>query len=141
MKKEELRNRLLACITGQEWHGLEQGDETLRISGFNREVLLRMRENRTGMDGDIPDDFAESPYAALDHYLREYMADCPAGHKWIILACIYLSCVEGVPMHPQDAVRWVQYAGEYFCPYHSGENSVCRYCVCKKKSVLAGGLD
>lgn len=141
MKKAELRKRLLDRITDQEWHGLEQGNGTLQIGSFNREVLLRMREGGTGVCGDISDDFAAGLYDALDRYLREYMADCPAGHKWIIFACIYLSCVEGIPMHPQNVVRWVQYADGYFCPCHSGEDSVCRYCVCKKTERSQGGFD
>lgn len=139
MKKEDLRNLLLSHITECEWSGLERGDDTLRVSGFNRDMLLRMRKREAAVCGNVPNDLIEELYIALDSYLREYMADCPQGHKWIILACIYLACVESIPMHPQDIVQWIQYADGYYCPCHSGEGSVCAYCVCKKLGKYQSG--
>ena len=47
MRKEDLRSQLLARLTEREWHGLERGDDTLRVSGFNRDVLLHMRKRET----------------------------------------------------------------------------------------------
>lgn len=132
MKKEDLRNLLLSHITECEWCGLERGDDTLRIGEFNRDVLLRMRKRETPVCGNITEASIVGLHTVLDAYLQEYMADCPQGHKWIILACIYLACVESIPMHPQNIVQWVQYADGYYCPCHSGEGSVCAYCVCKK---------
>ncbi len=49
-----------------------------------------------------------------------------------IFSCIYLACVEVIPMRPQDLVRWVKRTNGYYCPCHSGKGSVCEYCVCKK---------
>ena len=139
MRKEDLRSQLLARLTEREWHGLERGDDTLRVSGFNRDVLLHMRKRETAVCGSVADEFIEGLYIALDGYLREYMADCPQGHKWIILACIYLACVESIRMHPQNIVQCVQYADGYYCPCHSGEGSVCAYCVCKKLGKSQSG--
>ncbi len=132
MKKKEMRKKLIDSITKEEWEQLEQSTGTLSIGEFNRNVLLHIRDNDCGMEEDIPDERVQRLSVLLRDYLEKYMADRPEGHKWILIACIYLTFIEKIPMHPQDAVKWVERNHEYYCPAHSGAGSVCEYCVCKK---------
>ncbi len=134
MKKEELRQKLLHSITDSEWRRLERRDSTLHIGGFNREVLLRMREDRDCPEGDVPDQTVTGLSDALKAYLGQYMADCPEGRKWVILSCLYLACVKGVPLHPQETTRWTMCENGYVCPSHSGRNSICGYCICRESA-------
>ena len=67
----------------------------------------------------------------LEKYLAEYLADHPEGHKWIIIACLYLTFAEGLPMHPQHAAKWQKTASGYVCPHKVEDSITCRYCVCR----------
>ncbi len=65
-------------------------------------------------------------------YVVRYMKDKPEGHKWIILACLYLTFVEHLPMHPQHAAGWIEKDGRYYCPHMVPDSITCRYCMCEK---------
>lgn len=132
MKKTELKKTLLSYITEAEWDQLENRPYELVIGAFNRETILRMQKN--GMDDteEISEQWINGLYHVLKEYLQKYMPEQPEGHKWIIIACIYLAGIEQVPMHPQEYVGWVKNENGYACPNHSGSHSVCRYCACKK---------
>lgn len=134
MKIQELQNKLIEAITVDEWSQLEHGDSSLVISSFNREVLLSMR-NTSVKNFDIDTKSVRNLHEALQGYLDIYMANCPTGHKWIIIASIYLTFVQKLPMHPQQATHWkhIMTSGklEYVCPCKDTRaNSVCSYCVC-----------
>lgn len=134
MQVQELLNKLIEAITADEWNRLEHGDSSLVISSFNREVLLSMR-NTPVENFAIDTKSVRNLYEALQRYLDIYMADRSIGHKWIIIASIYLTFVQKRPMHPQQATRWkciaISEKTEYVCPCKDmGTNSVCSYCVC-----------
>ncbi|MFR8171801.1 MAG: DUF2115 family protein [Marvinbryantia sp.] len=134
MQVQELLNKLIEAITADEWDRLEHADPSLVISSFNRDVLLSMR-NTPVENFEIDTKSVRNLYEALQRYLDIYMADCSIGHKWIILASIYLAFVQKRPMHPQQATHWkclsVSEKPEYVCPCKDTEaNSVCSYCVC-----------
>lgn len=134
IQMRELRNRLIEAITADEWNRLKHADPSLTISSFNREVLLSVGNTPVG-DSEIDTDSVRDLHRALQQYLDTYMADCPTGHKWIIITSIYLTFVQKRPMHPQQATHWRRVAGskktEYICPCKdTAANSVCSYCVC-----------
>ena len=68
----------------------------------------------------------------LADYLAKYMADRPAWHKWIILACLFSAFAVGEPMHPQETAHWTEKDGSYYCAAREDQpGSVCLWCVCK----------
>lgn len=142
MQVQELRNKLFEAVTADEWERLEHGDPSLVISSFNREVLLSMRNTPVG-NFEIDTRSVRNLYEALQRYLDIYMADRATGHKWIMIASIYLTFVQKRPMHPQQATRWecmvVSGKKKYVCPCKdAGADSVCSYCVCHSAtSVMA----
>ena len=134
MKVQELQNKLIRAITSDEWKGLEHGDSSFVISSFNRDVLLSMK-NSLAENFDIDKRSVLDLHEALQKYLNIYMADCPAGHKWIIVASIFLTFVKKRPMHPQQATHWKCFAAsdkmKYICPCKDASTgSICSYCVC-----------
>ena len=74
----------------------------------------------------------------LQKYLDEYMSDAPEGHKWIILASLYLAFVAHRPLHPieRTGVRVERLDGTtvYRCPLKvAGDNPICDACICLEK--------
>lgn len=135
MKKEKLRKTLIAHISHRDWDRLKAGDPSLYISDFNRKTLLEMEKTEAPDGESLPADLLSSMHSDLSAYLDRYMADHPEAHQWIILSCIYLAGVAGRPMHPQDSAHWESSGGKYYCSYYSDEEgSVCRYCICEKKT-------
>ncbi len=135
MKAQKLLDKLIEAITDDEWDRLKRGDTSLVISSFNREVLLSMRST-SAENFEIDTKSISDLHEALQQYLDIYMADRPIGHKWIIIASIFLTFVQSLPMHPQQATDWkrivISGKEEYVCPCkEEGENSVCSYCVCR----------
>lgn len=131
MTKRDLKEKLLNCITKEEWSQLEQKSKEVNINDFNRGVMLRLKENCDDSLDLVPEKEIKQLADELKDYLNKYMQDQPEAHKWIIFACIYLTYLEQVPMHPQDKVNWVKKEDGYFCPYYSGEGA-CLYCMCEK---------
>ena len=108
------------------------------ISDFNRLTLLRMLRRGEAPEGGVDAEQAEELRLALAAYLERYMPDCPQGHKWIILSCLYLAMVEREPMHPQSATGWRKSGEAYFCPAREDtEGSICRWCVCRSAEDAA----
>lgn len=124
----DLLNRLKFSISPAEREMLEAG--TLSgISAFNRATILRM------LVGEYPAetvDFSrvKELEAALTDYLNRYMTEAPAVHKWIVIACLFLTFVAREPMHPQGIVGWKQTEAGYQCPAREADG-VCRWCVCR----------
>lgn len=96
MQLQELQNKLMEAITTDEWNRLKHGDSSLKISSFNRDVLLSMK-NAPVENFEIDIKSVYNLKEALQRYLDIYMADCPIGHKWIIIACITLLLCRNVP--------------------------------------------
>ena len=130
MTAAEFHKSLGARITADEAESLRRG-EGLFISEYNRSVCLRLLEADRFDGGPVPPEEVARLEAELRAYLDQYMPDRPDGHKWIILACLYLTFVERLPMHPQAAAKWIERDGRYFCPSMEPDGIICGYCVCE----------
>ena len=148
----ELCKSLCKRITPEEWHALECADSKLYINDHNRLALLEMREVGEGSNGanlnsrvvlggesetggDIDTSDAAALEDALQVFLDEYMAEASEGHKWIILASLYLTYVAKRPMHPIERAGVVVEERDghtvYLCPNKvPGDNPICDACVC-----------
>ena len=122
---------------------LKSGGKGLCISSFNRDVCLRLLDyDRSGSfcgsagSSPVPQEKIEKLEAELRDYLNEYMQDRPEGHKWIIIACLYLTFAEHLPMHPQQAAKWVEKDGRYYCPSMAPESITCSCCMCESMDML-----
>lgn len=136
MDQTVFKQALTEHISPGEWTLLAREDCSLTIGDFNRRALLRLRRWEPGR-GSISDSEAARLHLSLQRYLNRYMADRPEGHKWIILASLFLRFGEGVPLHPQELTGWAAAPSEagigYVCPWHGGADSVCACCVCLPK--------
>lgn len=131
LNKKDLKEELCSKITKAEWDALECG-EGVYINSFNRSVMLRMRDAEVRAEGKLPRDSIDELTDDLSAYLKQYMADHPEGHKWIIFACLYLTFIEGLPMHPKSSAGWVEQGGKYYCIHKVEDSLTCGYCVCEK---------
>ena len=134
MTAAEFHKSLTARITDDEAEALRRG-EGLFISEFNRAVCLRLLEAKRPGDSPVSAEKAARLEAELREYLEKYMPDHPDGHKWIILACLYLTFAERLPMHPQAAAKWIERDGRYFCPSMEPDGLICRYCMCESMAA------
>ncbi|MBO4832213.1 MAG: DUF2115 family protein [Oscillospiraceae bacterium] len=132
MTENELRENLRARITPAEAVALKSGGADLCISVFNREVCLRLLDAESTHGGTVPDEKIGTLEEDLKNYLAEYMADRPEGHKWIITACLYLTFVEHLPMHPRESAKWIEKDGKYYCPSMVPESVICSCCMCER---------
>ena len=165
MNTREFCRELARQISHAEWDALDRCDPSLTINNHNREALLEMRalymapgtaeatdehtHPEPEVDTDATDEHthpepkvdleaAENLACYLQEYLDEYMPDAPEGHKWIVLASLYLAFVARRPLHPIDraGVLIEQLNGStiYRCPLKvSGDNPICDACVCLEK--------
>lgn len=129
---EELKRE----ISPGEWELLASEPCPFPISEHNRRTLLTMREQTDAAPGKVDGDRVKELRRRLSVYLERYMPAQPKGHKWIILASLYLTFILERPMHPAEAVhfRTERIAGKltYLCPCKSpDEESVCYFCVCR----------
>lgn len=143
MTVAEFTGQLKKRISPEEAALLRKGTGGLCVSEFNRDVCLRLLDAEIPTHGESgaktyagggnvdPDD-AASLENDLASYLNEYMTDRPEGHKWIILACLYLTFAERLPMHPQSAAKWIEKDGRFYCRYMEEDSVTCRYCMCEK---------
>lgn len=165
MNTREFCKELAGQITHAEWDALDCCDPSLLINSHNREALLEMRalcmmpdaaktsdkvdgsvDSTPGSSLDIANEHtqpepevdlqaAESLAHYLQEYLDKYMSDRPEGHKWIVLASLYLAFVARRPLHPIDragvVVEQRDGATIYRCPIKvPGDNPICDACVC-----------
>ena len=150
MNTREFCKKLVGQITHAEWDALDRCDPSLTINNHNRETLLEMRalcmatdpaeapNEHTHPEPEVDLEAAENLARYLQEYLDEYMPDAPEGHKWIVLASLYLAFVARRPLHPIDraGVLIEQLNGStiYRCPLKvSGDNPICDACVCLEK--------
>ncbi len=150
MNTREFCKELVEQITHAEWDALDRCDPSLTINNHNREALLEMRalcmaldevetaDEHTQPEPDVDLKAAENLALSLQEYLDEYMSDNPEGHKWIVLASLYLAFVARRPLHPIDRAGVVveQLDGRtiYRCPLKvPGDNPICDACVCLEK--------
>ena len=165
MNTREFCKELGGQITHAEWDALDRCDPSLTINNHNREALLEMRapcmapdtaeaakepthpeldvdleaaDEHTQPEPEVDLEAAENLARYLQEYLDEYMPDAPEGHKWIVLASLYLAFVARRPLHPIDRAGVVveQLDGRtiYRCPLKvPGDNPICDACVCLEK--------
>ena len=165
MNTREFCKELVEQISHAEWDALDRCDPSLTINNHNREALLEMRalcmapdtaeaakepthpeldvdleaaDEPTHPEPEVDLEAAENLALSLQEYLDEYMSDNPEGHKWIVLASLYLALVARRPLHPIDraGVLIEQLNGStiYRCPLKvSGDNPICDACVCLEK--------
>ena len=132
MTVSEYKKSLAEEISAEEAAALRDGGRGLYISKFNCSVCLRLLDNDCLDDSPMPLENAGELRADLENYLAEYMQDHPEGHKWIILACLQLTFVDHLPMHPQHAANWIEKDGRYYCAHMEPDSITCRYCMCER---------
>ncbi len=131
ISRSDYLNALRAQISEEERDDLERNDLIL-ISGYNRSTVLRLLHEDADADGTVDTERADALRRALEDYLKQYMAEYPQGHKWVILSCLYLALVAGEPMHPQRMTGWRRQGDTYFCRAREDlPGSVCQWCVCR----------
>ena len=165
MNTREFCKELVEQITHAEWDALDRCDPSLTINNHNREALLEMRalcmapdtaeaakepthpeldvdleaaDEHTQPEPEVDLEAAENLALSLQEYLDEYMSDNPEGHKWIVLASLYLAFVARRPLHPIDragvVVEQLDERTIYRCPLKvPGDNPICDACVCLEK--------
>lgn len=126
-------------MTELEWQNLQSGKDLI-ISEFNRTVVLEIKELHLIDETTIPEEDVRNLLSVLENFLVEQMPDKKKAWKWIYLACIYLTFIEGRPMHPIQLlqIRVKTDAGKkiYYCPAkNNNPNTTCYYCVCQKEKV------
>lgn len=154
MARNEVVRRLRGEIGAGERASIEAGTQLGALNDFNRSTLLRLCDlELDGDDGDGDDggfgfgpvavgavagpEVEEADFASLDSMLREFLAehlpDDPDAQRWIRLSCLALAFVFREPMHPVDVVdarlRVADGAATYYCPSHTGSETLCRYCA------------
>ena len=134
---------LLEDVEKDEWDQLHRANSDLVINEHNRTTLLEMQQvaNSPANRDDLartPVDIAAASELSnqLQTYLNTYMDDAPEGHKWIILASLYLAFVARRPLHALDRTQvvtaQVDGATMYYCPSKTpGDNFICDACVCQ----------
>lgn len=133
--QREFITELRKQVSDEERESLarSEGAAHILISESNRATMLRLLNDDSPHDGEVDEETARELHQALASYLREYMADQPSGHKWIILCCLYLSMVAKEPLHPQAVVGWQKVEDAYYCSAREDqEGSLCRWCVCRR---------
>lgn len=135
MRKADLLDALINCVSADERRALEKGEEGLAVSRYNRATLLRMlgmQGSAEGLKARIDGARAKELADALSAYLGRFMADRPQGHKWIVLSCLFLAFVAEEPMHPREIVHWEKRGNGYACPVRDASgDSLCRWCACR----------
>ena len=135
MRQSELKKQLCSEISDEEYQNLKTGGP-LYISEFNRTKILEMFSFPAG-EKEADTEKVKGLREALKAYLSVYMKDRPEAHKWIIIACLYLSFIKNEPLHPQNAAGFIKLNDKgkcvYFCPLREDTpGSICSYCICRK---------
>ncbi len=133
MEKSELRRALLAAFSDEEWAALEAGRTTVPVSGYNREVLLALRDGEREFPGQAVDDRLRELRETVERYLARYWPEEPEAHKYVTAVCLALAFLYEKPMHPPEKAGYLTVVREgkarYFCPAREpGEGSVCLFC-------------
>lgn len=139
LTKDELKLKILATYSDEEWEMLRQNDFPVPVSAFNRKTLLRLLEAIPDPDAEIPEDAVSEMSGELKAYLTKYMPDHPDAHLPIVLSCVSLAFIFSEPLHAAGQTKWIVQFPEdkavYYCPAREeGADSLCRYCVCRKMS-------
>lgn len=128
--------KLLDSYSDEEWEMLRRNQFPFFVSAFNKDTLLRLREEIPEPDADIPEDEVSRMREQLKAFLVKYMPDHPDAHLPIILSCLALAFIFSEPLHAAYQTRWIRRClGDkevYCCPAREeGADSLCRYCICR----------
>ena len=139
MTKEDLAEQIIAAFDGEDWEMLDAGSPDLPVKGFFRKTLLKLMDPLSDYSGEVCDEKVEEFHEGLKAFLKEIRPDQPESHKYIISACMILTFLDELPMHPQRMVgyytRLQDEEREYFCP-EKGSSAACRFCVARSCEPL-----
>ena len=141
MNKNELKNRILAAFSEEEWAALEAGEEKAPVSEFNRGILLRLRERDEDFPGEADDRAVADLYQMTAAFLESCWADEPGAHAYVLQACAALAFLYELPLHPQNTVHYESCVrngkARYFCPMREEKSgSVCTFCPAESMAEL-----
>ena len=143
MNKADLLTLLRDGVTEAEWAALAAGG--LRVSAFNRGVLLEMWRLSGVPSGEIDAARVRGLREVLEDYLSRQLPDAPEAWRWIVIASLYLTFIAGRPMHPVEllhiAERTENGRAVYLCPSKSDDpRTTCFYCVCRGMGNHPAGM-
>lgn len=138
MQKSELLKALQNAISDAEYQALA-ARRVSHISAFNRRIMLEIRKRTDAPSDDVDAEQVQKLENILTAYLHIHFSEHPESWKWIILACIYLSFIQNLPLHPQEMVHYTTDIQDgkplFFCPMKSLEaDTACSFCICQKTS-------
>ena len=132
MTKEALAEKILASFSEIEWERLENDRTDVPVSEYNRKTLLGLKNGNTVFEGHVREEDVRSLSDALRAFLTETWAEQPGAHKYVIGACLVLTFLLEIPMHPQEIVGYTETIEDgrkrYHCPAKGG-SVICRHCV------------
>ena len=133
MNKNDLKNKILAAFSEEEWAALEAGEAKAPVSDFNRAILLRLREWDEDFPGEAEDHAVSNLYQTVAAFLESCWADEPGAHAYVLQACAALAFLYQQPLHPQNKVHYESCIrngkARYFCPMREEKSgSVCLFC-------------
>ena len=138
ISRSEFLDGLRGRISEQEMAAIKSGE--IRVSSFNRTVILRLLSGDELPEGTVDTDRADGLQSALEAYLERYMPEYPEGHKWIILSCLFLAMAAEEPLHPQQAAGWIRRGDACYCSAREDQpGSICRWCVCRSGTPEQSG--
>ena len=134
MTKKFLAEQIIASFKDSEWELLEMNSRELPVSGYNRRILLNLREQEVGFFGNVEEEKVNKLSNALNQYLAEVWPEQPEAHKYVVSSCLALAFLYEVPMHPQEIVQYscVEMNGktEFFCSAKN-DSIICDCCVAR----------
>ncbi len=141
MNKNDLKSKILAAFSEEEWAALAAGKEKAPVSDFNREILLRLREQDEVFSGEADDNAVAELYQTVAAFLESCWSDEPGAHAYVLQACAALAFLYQIPLHPQNKVHYESCVrngkAKYFCPMREEKSgSVCLFCPAETTTEL-----
>ena len=119
---------------------------TKRLAIYNSSIYDEIFDKEIEDDFDIKDSLVKKIEDYVNYYFSIYDPYDDENRDLTRNLCLYLSLIAKKPLHPfgnnpnKDNVYLLN--EEYFCKdrtkYLKDENSLCRYCVCKKAGLTFG---
>ncbi|WP_295619859.1 DUF2115 family protein [uncultured Methanobrevibacter sp.] len=119
---------------------------TKRLAIYNSSIYDEIFDKEIEDDFDIKDSLVKKIEDDVNYYFSIYDPYDDENRDFTRNLCLYLSLIAKKPLHPfgnnpnKDNMYLLN--EEYFCKdrikYLKDENSLCRYCVCKKAGLTFG---
>ena len=137
MTKEELKGKILAMLSEDEWEALAAGTTAAPVREGNREVLLRLKETDVPFEETVDGGAVRELERRLDEYMKRYWAEEPDAHRYVTAASLAQAFLFGMPLHPVETVNAhavTRNGGTvYLCPYKEKEpGTVCDLCPAER---------